>query len=314
MANVLLSHALEDFLDAKDLTAKTRHMYSTTLRPFIAWCAEQSVEFVQQMDTRTIRQFIRYSQQRKSNGRNEVLASATVHGYYLAISSWMKWCTDEYQLPTNPCTRVEAPKLEEKVLTIFTGEQVLELIRACKDSEWEPVAARDTAIISLLADTGIRLSELTSLTLGSINLEGADPYIRVEGKGRKQREVGLGKQSRRALEVYLRYHRSKFKNADKSQLAFLTRVGERMKEVSFYVLMKRLKARTGIADVRVSAHTFRHMFAINYLTQHGADIYKLARLMGHNRVATTEIYLRAFEARQARDGASVLDTMSKRRH
>src|SRR5260221_7414768 len=203
VANVLLSHALEDFLDAKDLTDKTRHMYSTTMRPFIAWCAEQSVEFVQQMDTRTIRQFIRYSQQRKSNGRNEVLASATVHGYYLAISSWMKWCTDEYQLPTNPCTRVEAPKLEEKVLTIFTGEQVLELIRACKDSEWEPVAARDTAIISLLADTGIRLSELTSLTLGSINLEGADPYIRVEGKGRKQREVGLGKQSRRALEVYL---------------------------------------------------------------------------------------------------------------
>jgi site-specific recombinase XerD len=288
-------------------------MYDTTLRPFIAWCVEQGVEYVQQMDTRTIRQYIRYSQQRSSNGRQEHLASKTVHGYYLCISSWMGWCTEEYQLPTNPCTRVEAPKLEEKVLTIFTTEQILEMIRACKDCEWEPVGARDTAIISLFADTGIRLSEMASLTLGSINLEGNDPYIRVEGKGRKQREVGLGKQSRRALEVYLRYHRSQFKNADTSQLAFLTRVGQKMKEVSFYVVMKRLKERTGITDVRVSAHTFRHTFAINYLMQHGADIYKLARLMGHNRVATTEIYLRAFEARQARDGASVLDVMSKKR-
>jgi site-specific recombinase XerD len=201
--NVVLSHALEDFLDAKDLTAKTRRMYDTTLRPFIAWCAEQCVEFVQQMDTRAIRQFIRYSQQRRSNGKGEHLASKTVHGYYLAISAWMGWCTEEYQLPTNPCTRVEAPKIEEKVLTIFTGEQILEMIRACKECDWEPVGARDAAIISLFADTGIRLSELASLTLGIINLEGTDPYIRVEGKGRKKREVGLGKQSRRALEVYL---------------------------------------------------------------------------------------------------------------
>ncbi len=139
----------------------------------------------------------------------------------------------------------------------------------------------------------------------NVFITGDDPFIRVLGKGRKQREVGLGATSRKLLRVYI----VRWRKADKAERhVFVNRMGEPMTPGGLNTMLYRLEQWSGVTGVRVSCHTFRHSYACAFLLQ-GGDVYRLSRLLGHTSIRVTERYLGAIQSRQARQGGSVLDRL-----
>jgi integrase/recombinase XerD len=217
------------------------------------------------------------------------------------MRAFVGFCIREYDLSLHLLTRLDAPKMERKVLSVFTPDQVEALLKAATGK----FAQRDRAIVATLFDTGVRISELLTLTLDRLHISPEDAYAEVHGKGRRNREVGLGQRSRREVHRYISRHRQR----DGAPYVFLSQHGRQLSKQAVTQMLKRLAERATVEGVRVSPHTARHSYAVFYLGHDGADVYKLSRLMGHSRVATTEGYLRAFSAREARRGPSVLDSL-----
>ncbi|WP_040444212.1 tyrosine-type recombinase/integrase [Ktedonobacter racemifer] len=163
---------------------------------------------------------------------------------------------------------------------------------------------RNIAILSLLLDTGVRASELCTLTLENVVITRDDAYIRVMGKGRKEREIGLGKQARIQIQKYIRLYR---KGAEEKEVVFISQRQQPLTINGLDQLLYRLRDHAKLS-VSAGAHKFRHTFAVNYLLN-GGDVYKLSRIMGHTSVSTTERYVRSMKQRDARRGLSVLDNL-----
>jgi integrase/recombinase XerC/integrase/recombinase XerD len=151
----------------------------------------------------------------------------------------------------------------------------------CPPNTWW--GARDRAILLSLLLTGIRLEELSKLTLHSINL--SDRYIRVRGKGNEERKIYLEQCLAKALIGWLM-----MRPQSKEDALWLTKEGERLSMGAIKAILYRLGKRAGTTDVRVSAHTFRHTFATNMLRA-GKDVRYLQAVLGHETLKSTEIYV-----------------------
>ena len=221
------------------------------------------------------------------------------------------WCIGDDLISDKVTKRLEMPKRDIKIIQTFSSDHVTKLFAAAglPNKQYPWFADRDGAILAVLLDTGIRANELCDLTLDRVHLTADDAYLVVNGKGRKQREVGLGMKSRQLLHRYIHRYRP---HTPGELHVFLTRAHRPLQPEGIDRLLYRLRDLTSIQGVRVSAHTFRHTYAVSYLKA-GGEIYKLSRLLGHTSVVITEGYLRAFEARDARGGLSVFDEALKKR-
>jgi len=200
--------------------------------------------------------------------------------------------------------RIAMPGVEQKIITIVAPEVFKRLYDAC-DERYEGYIQRNRAILCLLIDTGIRVSELCTLTLDCVFFSEDDNFVRVYGKGRKQREVGFGQRTRKALRNYI----LRYRHASKSEVhVFVSHLDGPLTQSGIDQMLRQLASKAGIT-MNIHAHLFRHTFAVNYLKA-GGDVYKLSRLLGHASVVITEKYLRAFQQRDARQGnISVLDSL-----
>lgn len=200
---------------------------------------------------------------------------------------------------------MRVPKLEKKVKPTYTYEEVRRLYEACSKEPTRYLIDRERAIVSLLLDSGIRATELCTLRVGDIHLEVEDSYIKVLGKGQKEREVEVGKQARMDLHRYMRNHR---RGAKPDEHVFLNRMRKAFTRNGLDQMLYRLKEWAGI-EKDGGAHMFRHTFATQFL-DNGGDIYDLRDLMGHEHVSTTEIYARGTNQKKARRrSSSVWDNM-----
>ena len=151
--------------------------------------------------------------------------------------------------------------------------------------------------VLVIKTTGIRRAEVATMRVEDIH----DTYISVFGKGRKERQIGIHPQISNLLWKYIRKYRCPA-NPDEPAL-FLSvsrnRAGLPLGRGGMHALMRWLKAKTGIDDVRLSSHTFRHTFACMYLDE-GGDLFSLSRELGHNSIKTTERYLKSFTSKNAR--------------
>lgn len=301
--------AVEEFLHAKlPLSRATQRGYRIRLKSFVAWCEEQGLQ-LEALNARHIRTFVDAISQRKGITGGPI-KSSTVRLYALTVKIFLSWCAqeDDFEESISPkmLARVQLPKEEQTVIETFTPEQLEALLRA---TEKQPFAIRDKAIVSVLIDTGVRAGELVGLTLSCVWLDTEDSYIKVTGKGRKQREVPLGRTARIALRRYITRYRQKPKNkAD--QHVFLSRTCEPLTISGLEQIIEQLAEHARIRGVRCSPHTFRHTFACSYLLN-GGDLYKLSRLLGHASLQISGRYLGAVKAKQARQGQSVLDHLKE---
>ncbi len=268
--------------------------YRSRLAVFSAWCEAHGVS-LEQVKARVIGEFIDYVRQtRIPRKAGAPLSSCTTQGYVTVIKAFLAFCADdeEYSEFVKFATvrRIPLPKRTELIIDIFTDAQVAALIDASKHNYSDHLRERDACIVAVLTGTGIRADELCKLTIGNTHMDPRDSYIKVEGKGRKQREVPLDDRTRRRLAKYLRHFRD---GAKPGAPVFVDRTGKLpIKNSALERIFQRLGEWANIEGVRCSPHTCRHYFAARFWQQH-QDIYALSRILGHASVGVTEDYLRS---------------------
>lgn len=182
----------------------------------------------------------------------------------------------------NPTNEIERPKLEQKIPTYLSLEEVSKLLDIRIDNEY---CARDKAILELLYSSGIRISELTSMELSNIDLD--ECLIRIMGKGSKERIIPLGDYAIDALIDYINNYRDKL-NKKNSSYVFLNNRGGTLSRQFIFKTIKNECIKKGIKK-NVSPHTLRHTFA-THLLKNGADLRIIQELLGHENLSTTQIY------------------------
>jgi len=301
-----LSAAVDAYFLTLDLTPKSLRWYRTKLTRFLTWCSEQNITKVGQLNKNHVYQFVAHLRMVPSQRSGRIMSSHTLHGYVRGVKSFLNWCVGDDLLSEKVTHRIAMPKRDEKVIKTLSPDYISRLYTAAGqlDKRYPWFVDRDRAILALLLDTGIRANELCDLTLDRTHLSTDDSFVMVNGKGRKQREVGLGIKSRQLLHRYI--HRSRPTSTYRN--VFLTRAHKPLGPEGLDRILYRLRDKAGITDMGCAAHTYRHTFAVNYLRA-GGDVYKLSRLLGHTSIVITENYLRAFQSRDARVGPSVFDQL-----
>ena len=199
-----------------------------------------------------------------------------------SLRSFFDWMVKEGYISDNPCDRVEAPKLGVYLPNVLSEEEVDRIIRCVDTSSW--MGKRDRAILEILYGCGLRVSEASGLRISSLFLE--QGFIRIIGKGNKERLVPIGEMAMEALEAYMEDRPVPAAKAD--DLVFLNRFGKSISRVSLFKIVKKYTLAAGIMK-EISPHTFRHSFA-THLIEHGADLRVVQEMLGHENIATTEIY------------------------
>lgn len=201
------------------------------------------------------------------------------------IKAFYKYMLMEDMIKIDPSELLESPKITRKLPDTLSYEDINKLIDAIDLSK--PDGARNKGILETLYGCGLRVSELTELKLSNLYLD--IEFIKVFGKGSKERLVPIGGSAVKALKIWIeqvRVHNPLKKGEE--DFVFLNRRGSRLSRVYIFMLIKDLAMKTGIKKT-VSPHTFRHSFA-THLVEGGADLRAVQEMLGHESITTTEIY------------------------
>lgn len=201
------------------------------------------------------------------------------------LRHFYKYCLQEDLATVDPTALLDAPRLSKKLPDILSFEEIERIISAIDLSV--PEGTRNKAIIETLYSCGLRVSELTDLKLSCLYLDLG--YIRVTGKGNKERLIPIGESAMKYIKIYVedvRIHMDVKKGNE--DIVFLNRRGAHLTRVMIFLIIKDLVKKAGI-NKQVSPHTFRHSFA-THLVEGGADLRAVQEMLGHESITTTEIY------------------------
>lgn len=201
------------------------------------------------------------------------------------IKAFYKYLLIENIIESNPAELLEAPKLKRKLPEVLTFEEIEKMIGAIDLSK--PEGARNKAILETMYSCGLRVSEVISLRISNIYEESG--FIRVMGKGDKERLVPIGEVALKYIDIYqktIRVHLSV--NPKFSDTLFLNKHGNPLSRIMIFYIIKDLAVKAGITK-NISPHTFRHSFA-THLIEGGADLRAVQQMLGHESITTTEIY------------------------
>ena len=202
-----------------------------------------------------------------------------------ALRSFFDWLILEGERKDNPCDRVEAPKLGRYLPAVLSVEEVAAIIDSVDTAAGDWRSLRDRAILEILYGCGLRVSEACGLLISQVYLQ--EGFVRVVGKGNKERLVPLGEV---AAEAFARYLDARPPAAEPAfdDVAFLNKNGRPLSRVAIFNLVKQQALLAGV-NKEISPHTFRHSFA-THLIENGADLRVVQEMLGHESILTTEIY------------------------
>ncbi|MFC2013436.1 tyrosine-type recombinase/integrase [Chloroflexota bacterium] len=273
---------------------KTINTYEEHLKRFIWFCQQQGYPDEPQLLTvHHIRGFLWYIASEPTRwGATSTTAckqagQATVNHYYRVLNTFFRWLERETLLHVNPFVHLKTPKIDKKVIQALTPNGIERLFKECSGKTTLDI--QNKAILSILLDCGLRVSELASLTLEDIDMNTGSILVR-HGKGNKQRVVRVGMKAQKVLWKYITLYRKGNSNS-----LFLNRSGETFDVVGIKILIKRLGNR---AQVKVHPHKLRHTFAISFLRA-GGDVFSLQYLLGHSTLQMTQRYLQSLNANDA---------------
>ncbi|MBR1576828.1 MAG: tyrosine recombinase XerD [Bacteroidales bacterium] len=210
--------------------------------------------------------------------------SKRTQGHILSsLRSFFDWMILEGERKDNPCDSVDPPKLGRYLPAVLSEEEVTAILESVPLGDWKGL--RDRAILEVLYGCGLRVSEAVGLRISDVYLE--EGFVRIIGKGDKQRIVPMGEPAADAVRAYLEVRIEPADGASEDIL-FLNRFGKALSRVSMFNLVKEQALRAGIRK-EISPHTFRHSFA-THLIEHGADLRVVQEMLGHESILTTEIY------------------------
>lgn len=201
------------------------------------------------------------------------------------LRSFFKYCLLEQVTTTDPTLLLEAPKMQRKLPDTLAFVEIEQLINAIDLSK--PEGGRNKAILETMYSCGLRVSEVVNLKISCLFLDVG--FIRVTGKGDKERLVPIGSDAIKFINIYRSQIRNHIdiKNGEED-IVFLNRRGRRLSRVMIFLIIKALAKKAGI-EKNISPHTFRHSFA-THLVEGGADLRAVQEMLGHESITTTEIY------------------------
>ncbi len=201
------------------------------------------------------------------------------------LKSFFKYCLIENILRIDPSILLESPKTQRKLPDILSFEEIEKIIGKIDLSK--PEGGRNKAMLETMYSCGLRVTELVNLQISSLFLE--DGFIKVIGKGDKERLIPIGSDAIKFITIYhahIRVHVPVSKGNE--DVLFLNRRGAKLSRVMIFLILKALAKEAGINKV-ISPHTFRHSFA-THLVEGGADLRAVQEMLGHESITTTEIY------------------------
>lgn len=231
-----------------------------------------------QIQKETLRQFI-YSIAKQVNPRSQ---ARIISG----LKSFFHYLVFEDYRPDNPMDLIESPKTGRKLPDTLTVQEINTLTGAIDLSK--PEGERNRAIVETLYGCGLRVSELVHLRISDLYFE--EDFIKVTGKGDKQRFVPISQVNQKYISIYrneVRVHQAVQKGAE--DVLFLNRRGKQLTRAMIFTIVKELAKKIGL-EKTISPHTFRHSFA-THLLENGADLRAIQQMLGHESITTTEVYM-----------------------
>lgn len=260
----------------KSLSANTIEAYMKDIQKFIDFVQTEGPLTVTQADIRAFIDDMDTEQEMSAHSQARILSG---------IKSFFKYLVIHDVIDHDPSELIETPKLGRKLPTVLSPDEIDQLIEAVDlDSE---TGYRNRAILETLYGCGLRVSELTSLKLTDLHFD--ESYVKIKGKGSKERLVPIGRGVKDSITLYIHNYRCKLKiNHKDENVLFLNRRGHAMTRVMVFTIIKDLAQKIGLKKP-ISPHTFRHSFATQLLDA-GADLRAIQEMLGHESITTTEIY------------------------
>ena len=277
------------------LSKNTVSAYRSDLEKFAAFLESNGKSDLKTAASGSIDDFLSYCYSNGSSQRTQARLISSLKAFY-------RFLVLDKRIAENPTDKIDAPKLSRKLPTVLSVDEIDKIIESVDLSHQE--GKRNRAIIEVLYSCGLRVSELVNLKLSDIFLK--DSFVRVIGKGNKQRLVPLGQMAKSAIENYIpgrweilqhakylpesklgkSHNEEKIAHAEDTM--FLNRRGGPMTRQMVYTIIKRQAKIAGIKK-EIHPHTFRHSFA-THLVENGADLRAVQDMLGHESILTTEIY------------------------
>lgn len=284
-----MKHHLRAFIDylavERGLARNTLEAYERDITNYLNFLTESGVASIEETASAQVLAFM-------AAGKRGGMAASTVFRRQVAIRAFYKFLTEERVLPADPTSTMGTPKPGKKLPSVLTSEEVERLLAA--PSARTPAGIRDRAMLELLYATGMRVSELLDLDLGSVHT--GMGFVKAIGKGSKERIIPIGRMAISCLNDYLLTARGKLHKGAKAEDAlFLNHLGGRMTRQGFWKIVKKYAAAAGIQR-ELSPHTLRHSFA-THLLEGGADLRAVQEMLGHADIATTQIYTHVAKSR-----------------
>jgi integrase/recombinase XerC len=251
--------------------------YMSDLNGFFEFLREEGVMSLSMVDHHTVRDYLARLQA-------QCFARGSIARKLSAIRSLYRYLIREGLISSNPLASTSSPKLEKRLPSFLSIEEVEKLLAAPDVST--PQGQRDRAILELLYASGLRVSEIAGLNLSQVNLPVRE--VLVLGKGSKERVVLMGEPAARALKVYLEDGRHKLLARRKTNALFLNRYGNKISERRIQFMVSGYAKEAGL-KVHVHPHMLRHTFATHLLDK-GADLRVVQELLGHASLSSTQIY------------------------
>ena len=267
-------NSIEPFIDyltvERGLSPNTLQAYRRDLCQFRDWLKKDFL----QVDSALIGNYLATLREKGNKSR-------TLNRKLSVVRMFYKFLYTEGKTDHNPVEGVSSPRLGRKIPSFLSEKEVEALLET--PSVDEQYGIRDRAILEVVYGAGLRISELINLNLTDLNLKGG--WVKVLGKGSKERIVPLGREACRWVRIYLRKRR--IETTDKLSL-FCNRYGKRLSRQACWKIIKKYSQKAGITK-KISPHTLRHSFATHLLSR-DADLRFVQELLGHTNISTTQIY------------------------
>jgi site-specific recombinase XerD len=286
-----LSLQYEAFNRTEGKSDKTVSWYNHVLHRLSDFLKDNGYsELLQDLDLELIRTYILHLQKRQRyaghpyiSQQNAGLSAVTIENYVRALRAFFNWLYREGYTEEPVLARLKPPKYPKKLVEPLTDVEIAAIFSAMDPNT--SAGARDICLVTLLLDTGLRSNEATTLKLKDVHLE--EGYLKVMGKGQKERIVPFGSASQKSLMKYLFHFRADPAHPGVENF-FLSLEGNPVTNNALQLIMKRLGEKSGVN--RLHAHLLRHTFAVNYLVN-GGDLFTLQQILGHTTLEMVRRYV-----------------------
>lgn len=260
----------------KRLSDNTVRSYQADLESFLAFVASSKLS-LQETSSSHIRDYFSASKKKGIANRSNARRLSCLRSFFRFLQA-------EHIIEHNPTSILEIPKSRRTLPEDLSVAEVDKLLTGQGDKT--PLTIRNTAMLHLLYATGMRVSELVNLPFMALNLNAG--FIRVIGKGSKERLIPFGEEAKEKLVFYLQNSRAGLLKSKKSRALFVTSRGTTMTRLRFWQIIQETAYKAGITK-KISPHMLRHSFA-THLLAHGADLRSVQLMLGHADISTTQIY------------------------